>query len=102
MQLPLTVALVSVFFSGMVAAAAEPEPSSVIEAEYAFAKSAQPLGVRGAFLKYLAADSVICSPAPVNGIVSTEAGEPNANTLEWYPALSRTAASADLGYTTGP
>jgi len=85
-----------------VAAATEPEPATVIEAEYAFARAAKPLGVRGAFLKYLANDSVICSPAPVNGIVSTAAGEPNADTLEWYPTLSHTAASGDLGYTTGP
>jgi hypothetical protein len=85
-----------------VSAAAETEPTSVIEAEYAFAQSARPLGVRGAFLKWLAPDSVICNPAPVNGIASTTAGEPNADTLEWYPALSRTAGSDDLGYTTGP
>jgi ketosteroid isomerase-like protein len=102
MQISLAVGLVGVFFSALAAAAAETGPSTVIEAEYAFAKSAKPLGVRGAFLKYLATDSIICSPGPVNGIVSTEAGEPNADTLEWYPALSHTAASADLGYTTGP
>ena len=82
--------------------AAEPEPTSVVEAEYAFAHSAKPLGVRGAFLKWLAPDSVICSPAPVNGIESTTADEPNADTLEWYPAHSHTAGSGDMGYTTGP
>ena len=85
-----------------ISVAAETEPTSVVEAEYAFAQSAKPLGVRGAFLKWLAPDSIICSPAPVNGIASTAAGEPNADTLEWYPALSRTAGSNDLGYTTGP
>ena len=84
------------------AIAAEGEPRSVIEAEYAFAASAKPLGVRGAFLKYLSNDSIICSPAPVNGIASTAAGKPNKNSLEWYPTYSQTAGSADLGYTTGP
>jgi len=84
------------------AAAAEGEPSTVIDAEYAFAASAQPLGVRGAFLKYLSNDAIICSPAPVNGIASTAAGKPNKDSLEWYPTYSQTAASADLGYTTGP
>lgn len=85
-----------------ISTASETEPASVIEAEYAFAQSAKPLGVRGAFLKWLAADSIICGPAPVNGVASTAAGEPNADTLEWYPALSRTAGSGDLGYTMGP
>src|SRR6185312_12816827 len=84
------------------ATAAERQPRTVIDAEYAFAASAKPLGVRGAFLKFLANDSIICSPAPVNGVASTAAGEPNKDTLEWYPTYSQTAASADLGYTTGP
>ncbi|MEJ0037170.1 MAG: hypothetical protein WDO68_14020 [Gammaproteobacteria bacterium] len=82
--------------------AAEPEPTSVVEAEYAFAHSAKPLGVRGAFLKWLASDSIICTPAPVNGVASTTAGEANADALEWYPAVSRTASSDDMGYTAGP
>jgi hypothetical protein len=73
-----------------------------VEAEYAFAHSAKPLGVRGAFLKWLAPDSIICSPAPVNGVASTAADEANADTLEWYPTLSYTAASDDMGYTMGP
>jgi hypothetical protein len=84
------------------AVAAESEPSTVIEAEYAFAASAKPLGVRGAFLKYLSPDSILCTPMPVNGVVSTAASEPNADTLEWYPTRSETAASQDMGYTTGP
>jgi hypothetical protein len=78
------------------------EPGTVVDAEYAFAASAKPLGVRGAFLKYLANDSVICSPQPVNGIASTAAGKPNQDSLAWYPTYSQTAGSADLGYTTGP
>jgi hypothetical protein len=85
-----------------VAAAGEGEPRTVVDAEYAFAASAKPLGVRGAFLKYLASDSIICAPLPVNGIASTAAGEPNADSLVWYPTYSQTAGSADLGYTTGP
>jgi ketosteroid isomerase-like protein len=82
--------------------AVEAEPTSVVEAEYAFAASAKPLGVRGAFLKWLADDAILCSPAPVNGIASTTAGKPNADTLEWYPTHAQTAGSGDLGYTTGP
>jgi hypothetical protein len=85
-----------------VSSAADAEPESVVAAEYAFAGSAKPLGVRGAFLKYLAPDSILCSPAPVNGIVATAAGKPNADQLEWYPTHSFTAGSGDLGYTTGP
>jgi hypothetical protein len=74
----------------------------VVDAEYAFAAAAKPLGVRGAFLKYLANDSIICSPLPVNGIASTAAGKPNQDSLAWYPTYSQTAGSADLGYSTGP
>lgn len=85
-----------------VATAAESEPRTVVDAEYAFAGAAKPLGVRGAFLKYLASDSIICSPVPVNGIASTAAGKPNKDSLDWYPTYSQTAGSADLGYTTGP
>jgi ketosteroid isomerase-like protein len=97
----LTLISLSVAVAG-IASAAESEPTSVIEAEYAFAQSAKPLGVRGAFLKWLAPDSIICSPAPVNGVVSTAAGDPNGDTLEWYPARSQTAGSGDMGYTMGP
>ena len=82
--------------------AAEPEPTNVVDAEYAFAHSAKPLGVRGAFLKWLAADSIICNPAPVNGVASTAADDANADTLEWYPTHSHTSGSDDMGYTTGP
>jgi len=85
-----------------VSTTAQPEPIGVVQAEYAFAASAKPLGVRGAFLKWLAPDSVICNPAPVNGIAANTASEPNADTLEWYPTHSHTAGSDDLGYTTGP
>jgi hypothetical protein len=98
-------ALTLTLLSGAVAdlvSAAENEPTSVVEAEYAFAQSAKPLGVRGAFLKWLATDSILCSPAPVNGIASTTAGEPSSDTLEWYPAFAQTAGSGDMGYTTGP
>jgi hypothetical protein len=95
--------LISLWFAvAGVTSAADSEPTSVIEAEYAFAQSAKPLGVRGAFLKWLAPDSIICSPAPVNGVVSTREGEPNNDTLEWYPAVSQTAGSGDMGYTIGP
>jgi hypothetical protein len=82
--------------------AADSEPTTVVDAEYAFARSAKPLGVRGAFLKWLAPDSIVCSPAPVNGIVATTADQPNADRLEWYPTHSQTAGSGDMGYTFGP
>jgi hypothetical protein len=85
-----------------ISSAADGEPVTVVDAEYAFAQSAKPLGVRGAFLKWLAPDSIICNPAPVNGVAATTADEPSGDTLEWYPAFSHTAGSGDLGYTSGP
>jgi ketosteroid isomerase-like protein len=98
----VAITLATFIVAGSAGHAEEARPDSVIAAEYAFAASAKPLGVRGAFLKYLAPDSILCSPAPVNGIVATTANKPNADTLEWYPAHSITAGSDDLGYSTGP
>ena len=98
----LTLSVLSLLATSGASIAAESEPTSVVDAEYAFAHSAKPLGVRGAFLKWLAPDSIICSPAPVNGVASTTADDANADTLEWYPTHSHTAGSDDIGYTTGP
>ena len=98
----LTLSVLSLLATSGASIAAESEPASVVDAEYAFAHSAKPLGVRGAFLKWLAPDSIICSPAPVNGVASTTADDANADTLEWYPTHSHTAGSDDIGYTTGP
>jgi ketosteroid isomerase-like protein len=99
--IPVATAL-SVFSHFTASVSAQREPVGVVQAEYAFAASAKESGVRDAFLKWLAPDSIICSPAPVNGIAANTASEPNADTLEWYPTRSHTAASDDLGYTTGP
>ena len=95
-----TLSLLSLAF--VTASAAESEPTTVEAAEYAFAQSAKAVGVRAAFLKWLAPDSIVCSPAPVSGVASTLAYKPNSNTLEWYPTQSRVAGSGDMGYTTGP
>jgi ketosteroid isomerase-like protein len=83
-------------------AAPAAETTSVVAAEYAFARAAAATTVRAAFLHYLAPDAVVCTPMPVRGVQFYTSQRANGDRLEWYPALSATAGSGDLGYTSGP
>jgi hypothetical protein len=74
---------------------------SLLETEYAFGQQAR-TSVRGAFLKYLAEDSLVLQPGPVSGRAFYTAAKDDAGSLEWYPAGADLAASGDLGFTTGP
>ena len=76
---------------------------ALVQTEYSFAEKAAS-GVRGAFLEYLAEDSVILQPGPRAGRPywaarpEHEAG----GRLAWYPSIAEISAGADLGFTTGP
>src|ERR1700761_1383623 len=70
---------------------------SMVQTEYAFAARAQK-SVRGAFLEYLADDSLVLGPGPTPGRAVYEAAKPNNNKLEWYPSAA--AAGVGLGFTT--
>jgi hypothetical protein len=74
-----------------------------VQTEYAFAEKAAS-GARGAFLEYLADDSVILQPGPLAGRPFWSARPESANEgrLAWYPSIAEISSGADLGFTTGP
>jgi ketosteroid isomerase-like protein len=74
----------------------------LIAAERAFASAAANEGTRAAFLQFLADDSILFRPHPVDGIPWFQEQPANPGLLSWRPALAEMAASGDLGYTTGP
>jgi hypothetical protein len=73
----------------------------LLETEYAFGQQAH-TSVRGAFLEYLAEDSLVLQPGPVPARAFYTAAKDEAGSLEWFPADADLAASGDLGFTTGP
>lgn len=75
--------------------------AAVTDSEYAFAHAAE-TSVRGAFLRYLAADSIVLQPEPIPGRAVYGDAKESADKLAWYPAIADVAASGDLGFTTGP
>lgn len=74
---------------------------SMLESEYAFGAKAKS-SVRGAFLEYLADDSIVLNPAPEQGRAVYLAAKESDNQLEWFPALADVASGGDLGFTEGP
>jgi hypothetical protein len=74
---------------------------SMLDSEYAFGEAAKS-SVRGAFLEYLAEDSVVLNPNPAQGRAVYLAAKESKNQLEWYPALADVASGGDLGFTEGP
>lgn len=87
--------------------AAAPALDDVIAAERAFAADEAGLGFKKAFLKHSADDAILLGPLPVNAHQSLAArpdddlSEPRPH-LIWWPLYAGVAASADLGFTTGP
>ncbi|HET7844084.1 MAG TPA: hypothetical protein VFL14_08040 [Xanthomonadales bacterium] len=74
----------------------------LVATERAFAQRAQDGGVTSAFREFLAEDSVVFAPGPMNGR-SFYAGRPKSTrAMLWGPAQAEVAASGDLGYTMGP
>jgi ketosteroid isomerase-like protein len=79
-----------------------PNWSSLVEAERAFAAASLAKGTRAAFLEFLAEDSVLFRPGPVSGKKWIEEHPAPAILLTWEPVFAEVAQSGDLGYTTGP
>jgi ketosteroid isomerase-like protein len=75
--------------------------SDLTGAEVAFSRAAE-TSVRSAFLAVLADDSIVLQPEPHPGRKVWSDTPDNADRLSWYPAIAEVAASADLGFTTGP
>jgi ketosteroid isomerase-like protein len=90
----------------MVASAAENKPGdaigAMVDAEGKFYQTGQEKGTRAAFLTYLADDSIVFRPGPVNGKEFWTKRAENGLDLIWEPTFAAMARSADLGYTTGP
>jgi len=75
---------------------------SLVAAENAFARTAGEKGFRDAFLDFLADDSVLFRPDPVNGREFMKARPKSPALLAWYPVFADVSLAGDLGYTTGP
>jgi ketosteroid isomerase-like protein len=78
------------------------ELHSLVESEWAFAKTSEAKGMREAFLAFLADESIIFRPHPVNGKKWMEERPAFAGRLTWQPAFADVARAGDMGYTTGP
>lgn len=83
-------------------AESDPRLASLVEAEQAFARSAADLGIREAFLKYLADDAILFRPRATNGKRFLAAQPDAPGLLFWEPALADVSLAGDLGFTTGP
>lgn len=79
-----------------------PNWTSLVEAERAFAATSLAKGTRAAFLEYLAEDSILFRPGPVAGKKWIEEHPASPSLLTWEPTFADVAHSGDLGYTTGP
>lgn len=80
----------------------DPAYDAMVEAERAFARRANEIGVTAAFVEFLADDAIVFRPNPV-AAKPWYAAQPKAGfALDWRPAQAEIAASGDLGYTLGP
>lgn len=84
------------------AADLQSELDSLVKAEKAFSAMSVEKGSKDAFLAFVADDGVLFRPEPVPGLQFTRDNPPIPDILIWRPAYADVAASADLGYTTGP
>jgi ketosteroid isomerase-like protein len=81
---------------------AEEGRAALVRTERDFAAASAAYGMKVAFLRYLADDSVLFRPHPVDGKRFT-AREPDSSVhLTWEPTDVEVAASGDFGWTTGP
>ena len=85
-----------------VSAQGNPNWTSLVEAERAFAAASLAKGTRAAFLEYLAEDSILFRPGLVAGKKWIEEHLAQPTLLTWEPVFADVAQSGDLGYTTGP
>jgi ketosteroid isomerase-like protein len=74
----------------------------LVAAERAFDRAAAERGVRAAFLEFLAEDSVVFRPVPLDGRRWFTDNPDLPGTLTWHPGFAEIAAAGDLGYTIGP
>ncbi len=75
---------------------------AMTDAEKKFAQTAQEKGTRAAFLEFLAPDSIVFAPGPVNGQETWSKRSETGRDLVWQPSFAVIARSGDFGYDTGP
>src|SRR3712207_586899 len=96
---------VTLVLSG-VAHAQENDPTAaaraIVEHEAKFFQLGQDQTTKAAFLQFLADDSIVFSPGPVNGKQEWGKRPEKGISLKWTPVFAAMSRSADLGYTTGP
>jgi ketosteroid isomerase-like protein len=88
--------------SGAPVAARPADVRPVVEAERAFARMAGNRDVNAAFLHFAAPDGIVFQPGPVNAREALAVRPMPRIQLDWWPVYAGIAASADLGFTTGP
>jgi ketosteroid isomerase-like protein len=74
----------------------------MVAAEKAFARAAAEKGTRDAFLAFLADDSLVFQPDPMNGKEVWRARPASPGLLSWYPVHAEVSLAGDLGFNTGP
>ena len=74
----------------------------VVENEGKFYQMGQDQNTRAAFLNFLADDSIVFSPGPVNGKNEWSNRPEKGISLKWKPLFCGISRGADLAYTTGP
>lgn len=77
-------------------------PGTLAAAEADFAAQSVREGMRAAFLAWLAPDATLFRDGPVNGPAAIAAKPDPPIVLDWRPVFVETAASGDLGLSTGP
>jgi len=103
-------ALVMVLLAAVVvwadSAAISPRLLELANTEKAFAATAGEIGVRDAFLKYFAEDSILFQPEPVPAVEDLRKQPPEPKPaqflLEWEPLTGEVSADGEFGYLTGP
>src|SRR5688572_25259015 len=94
------------FAAGWSSQSMSPVLLELVNTEKAFAATAGKVGVRDAFLKYFAEDSILFQPAPLPATEQLRqqppAPRPLQVLLEWEPLTGEVSEDGEFGYLTGP
>jgi len=74
----------------------------LVATERAFARAAAEKSTKEAFLEFLADDSIVFEPNPVNGKDTWSKRPPSVGLLSWEPVWADISSDGTIGYTTGP
>src|SRR4051794_536844 len=97
--------VLTILLATLVAARGETPAEAVramVETERKFYQTGQEKGTRAAFLEFLADDTIVFRPGPVNGKETWSKRAETGLDLVWEPTFAAIARSADFGYDSGP